>query len=138
MSYLLFQVVQDSIFPDQTGTPTVTPGSAECAIPVVFYHDSILSKGPCEGAIKLVRNWTARDPFDTTLVVHCKQNIELIDKGLPSLSNCPTDVTVSPGVDCKAMVNGIHGSFRSVGTNLGFHPIPLKPFSEGTTRKLNM
>ncbi|MBK7800855.1 MAG: HYR domain-containing protein [Saprospiraceae bacterium] len=127
---------KDSIFPDQTGTPTVTPGSVECAIPVVFYHDSILSTGPCEGAIKLVRNWTARDPFDTTLVVHCKQNIELIDKGLPSLSNCPTDVTVSPGVDCKAMVNWnppVASDLCGIKSLVATHP-PGSLFSEGNTK----
>lgn len=100
--------------------------------PRPFYKDSVLSTGPCEGALKLVRTWTARDPFDTSLVAHCKQNIELIDKGLPSLNNCPTDVTVSPGVDCKAMVNWnppVASDLCGIKSLVATHP--REPFSGG-------
>lgn len=95
----------DSTLPHHTGKPTAEPGDPACSIPSVNYKDSILSTGPCNGAIKILRIWKAIDPYDGTLFTTCNQNIELKDSETPSIMNLPANITVAPGHDCKATVN---------------------------------
>ncbi len=95
----------DTILPKKTGTAIVIPGSPECGTPILTFRDSILSNGPCAGALSLIRIWTAIDPFDSMLASRCMQSIILKDDISPTILNCPTNITVSPGIDCKAQVN---------------------------------
>ncbi|MEO6189499.1 MAG: HYR domain-containing protein [Saprospiraceae bacterium] len=94
----------DTILPDQTGKAIVLPGDASCSIPTFSYKDSVLTTGPCTGGIKLIRIWKAVDPYDATLYSTCLQTIELKDIVPPSLNNMPSNLTVNPGNDCKAIV----------------------------------
>lgn len=95
----------DTILPKKTGTATAVPGSSSCGTPIIVYRDSMVSVGPCVGALTMYRIWTARDPNDTTLRSTCKQKITLADNIGPSITNCPANVTVSPGTNCQAQVS---------------------------------
>ncbi len=99
--------VGDTILPHITGFPTTSPGDTSCSQPSLNYKDSILSSGPCQGAMKVQRFWKAFDPYDGTLYSTCIQVIELKDQEMPTITNVPANITVSPGHDCKAMVQWI-------------------------------
>ena len=96
---------QDTILPKKTGTATAIAGSPSCGTPIIIYRDSVLSTGPCAGAISLYRIWTARDPNDSTLRATCKQKITLVDNTDPTITNCPANITVAPGANCQAQVS---------------------------------
>jgi len=97
----------DSISPKKTGTPTVRPGKSTCAIPVLTYRDSGLVQGSCAGAMTFFRIWTARDPFDSSLVSHCTQKISFKDEIKPVFTSCPANLTLAPGTNCQASGNWI-------------------------------
>lgn len=95
----------DTILPKKTGTAVAVGGSPSCGIPILVYKDSVLSTGPCNGAISLYRIWTAMDPNDASLKATCKQKITLKDATGPSITNCPANLTVAPNTNCQAIVN---------------------------------
>ncbi|MEP7195958.1 MAG: HYR domain-containing protein [Saprospiraceae bacterium] len=125
----------DSLVPSTTGNPIVMPGGPFCSSPIVKYTDSIISSGPCLGAIHLIRTWKAFDPFDSTLNASCKQEIELKDTQAPTISNVPSNITVSPGLDCKATVQWVLpiGNDQCGKPTLVSSHQPGSQFSEGTT-----
>ncbi|NOT36332.1 MAG: HYR domain-containing protein [Saprospiraceae bacterium] len=125
----------DSTLPHHTGKPSIAPGAPACSTPSVNYKDSVLSTGPCNGSIKILRTWKAFDPYDGTLYTTCIQNIELKDSEAPSIMNLPANITVAPGKDCKATVHWIEpqtADFCGVKTLKATHA-PGSTFSEGTT-----
>lgn len=85
----------NSTQPATTGTATAEPASDECGIPIVTYTDNVLTTGPCTGATKIERTWTATDPSNSELVTSCVQVIELVDTEAPVVSGCPADITVN-------------------------------------------
>ena len=92
------------IDPSLTGAATAAAGSTSCDDPVVTYTDEIVSEGPCDGSIEIVRTWTASYPSQSDLTASCQQSIVLGDTKAPLISNCPSDITVSPSDDCSATV----------------------------------
>ncbi|HMW39424.1 MAG: HYR domain-containing protein [Saprospiraceae bacterium] len=94
----------DSLNEEHTGKPIVVQGDSSCNQPSISYRDSVLSKGPCPGALNLIRIWKAADPYDSTLFSSCTQHIEFKDQIAPSITGMPSNITVNPSVDCKAMV----------------------------------
>jgi len=91
------------ITPSVTGTAVGTAGSSNCQAPNVTHNDVIVSTGPCDGAISIIRTWTATDP-DNGLTATCDQSIILIDDKLPLITNTPSDITASPTDACTAVV----------------------------------
>lgn len=88
------------INPAVTGTATADPGKPTCLAPVISYTDSIISNGPCPGAIKLIRKWIAVDPNISTLRAECKQLIDIKDTAPPQIRNMPSDLTVNAKGAC--------------------------------------
>lgn len=97
----------DEINPDVTGYATAVAGDAFCDEPIVTYEDNIISSGPCEGAVIIHRIWTAKYPNETNeyLYADCTQLILLSDDEGPQIQNCPSNILISPGEDCEAIVS---------------------------------
>ena len=93
-----------SIDPAVTGAATAVAGSTSCDAPTVAYTDEIVSEGPCAGSIEILRTWTASYPSTSDLSASCQQSIVLADTKAPLISNCPSDITVSPSDNCQAAV----------------------------------
>lgn len=97
-----------SIATTVTGEATATPGKINCGTPIISYTDITLTTGPCVGAKKIQRVWTAKDPNDSTLKTTCSQTIELRDIMPPSFTSCPSNMTVNTNTqDCKAQVSWV-------------------------------
>ncbi len=96
----------DETTPNITGIATATPGDEFCENPVVSYEDEVISNGPCEGAIEIHRVWKAVYPNNSNpyLYSECTQLIILKDDEGPEISNCPSDIEVSPNANCEASV----------------------------------
>jgi len=90
--------------PAVTGSPSVTKGHPTCDDPVVTRRDTFVTQGPCIGAAVIDRIWTATDPNNPNLSATCTQRITLVDNVDPTITNCPSDTTLSPNVDCEAQV----------------------------------
>ena len=90
--------------PSNTGTATAVPGKPTCKTPVISYKDKILSNGPCSGAIKIERTWTATDPEIPTLKSECKQIIELKDDVNPRFTSVPHDTVINANGQCDLRV----------------------------------
>ena len=92
--------------PASTGYATAVPGDAICENPIVSFQDTIVSLGPCTGQMTIERIWTATDPSDSSLSSSCMQLIHVIDVDAPTISNMPSDVTVTGnGASCTVIVN---------------------------------
>ena len=96
-----------SLDPSVTGTATALKGKPTCDQPVVTYRDSVLTNGPCTGAIKMIRIWTATDPRIPSLRAVCHQEIELKDNVSPRFSSTPPNQTIDADGDCEVEVNWI-------------------------------
>ncbi len=121
--------------PAVTGSATATAGSAICGTPIVTHSDVIISTGSCSGSKVVERTWTATDPNDATLVSTCVQTITLADTTNPTISNCPSNITVTGDAACNAAVTW---SAPTVSDNCG--SVNITPnyysghtFSQGTT-----
>ncbi len=94
-----------SIDPSVTGSASAT-GVAGCGAPVVTYVDNIITPANSCGAIEINRVWTATDSNDPTLLTSCTQVIQLTDNSAPSITNVPTNISVSgTGTGCSAIAN---------------------------------
>ena len=82
--------------PSVTGMATGSFGSgAGCpASPSITFTDQIISQGPCNGAITLNRIWTATNS-ENGQSVSCTQRITLVDTQAPTITNCPSNATIS-------------------------------------------
>ncbi|HRI00186.1 MAG TPA: HYR domain-containing protein [Saprospiraceae bacterium] len=96
-----FSCPNSSIDPSITGQATASPGRPGCKTPVVSYRDSSLSVGPCVGAKKFIRIWTAVDPMLPNLKSTCMQTIELKDTQAPIFSNVPRDTVLDAHGRCS-------------------------------------
>ncbi|MBK9962418.1 MAG: HYR domain-containing protein [Saprospiraceae bacterium] len=118
-----------------TGVPTVTAGKSSCLNPIVSYHENVISRGPCNGAIIIERTWRAVDPNLSNLFAECTQRIELKDNVAPRFTSTPSNITVDAQGDCEVPVNWLapvatdNCGLASLTTN-----IPSgSNFTEGTT-----
>lgn len=94
-----------SLEPSITGMPTgIIPGSG-CGDPVFTYVDETTGTGDCEGERTIRRTWTATNPNHDGLSVSAVQWITLEDNTTPSISNCPTDITIVANSNCMAIVD---------------------------------
>jgi len=93
--------------PINTGFASAQPGAVDCDTPLVSFKDSIISSGPCSGAIEIQRTWTAVDPTDPLLMATCVQNILLSDTIPPMIMDCPKDTMVTADSTCFASVSWI-------------------------------
>lgn len=94
-----------SIDTSVTGSATAMPGSMFCDPPVITYEDSILTTGPCNNQVMILRTWTAQDSNNTGLRSSCSQIIRLLDTTAPVIISCVPDTTVMPNVNCEAVVD---------------------------------
>jgi hypothetical protein len=128
---------QDSIpLPGQSGMATATPGDSLCLAPVISYTDSIISSGPCSGAMIVERSWIAQDPDKPELADSCVQIITLEDNIAPSISNMPPDITIEgDGQNCLVPVSWIEPTAEDNCGIASFEPnIPVGSLlSEGIT-----
>lgn len=128
--------VGTSILPSTTGYATAIPGGVNCDPPIVTYSDQVVSSGPCVGAQTIYRTWTAKDPNDPTNASSCIQAIILDDSSLPTISNCPDNISVLAGPSCTAVVNWVEPivtdncGIASISSNYSSGSV----FSTGTTQ----
>ncbi len=96
----------ESTDPSNTGFATATPGDANCEDPVVTYQDIEMTTGPCTGQIFFKRIWTANYPNNSVpwLYADCTQVVILEDNNDPTITNCPSDITVTTDANCTAVV----------------------------------
>ncbi len=78
--------------PSSTGYATATPG-AGCSMPIVTWSDDIQTNG-CASGMKIFRTWTAMDPNNSALQTSCVQIINIEDLNAPTLTSCPSNITV--------------------------------------------
>jgi hypothetical protein len=79
-------------------TPTV---SDECGTANLTFKDVFLT-GSCKTGEKHTRTWTATDGCGNQSFI--LNTITVKDDAFPVFDPCPSDITVSPGSDCKATV----------------------------------
>jgi len=87
-----------------SGTATATPGSNMCGNPIITSNDVVISSsgGSCNNQT-IQRTWTATDPVSGNFSTSCVQTITLADTQLPSISNVPSNITVTgTGTGCSA------------------------------------
>ena len=95
-----------SLDPSQTGKAIADPGNPGCADPIIKFEDLKISEGSCNGAVHIVRIWTATDPNDPNLKSTCLQSIQLKDSIAPIFISGPRDTFVSiDTITCQAIVN---------------------------------
>ena len=104
---IYFGCFGDDISPESLGFATAVPGDANCPQPIITYRDTTLRNNPCGDVIEIKRIWTATYPENTNpwLVAECTQVILLEDNDDPVIQNCPADITVNPGPNCRAIVS---------------------------------
>ncbi len=91
----------DNLDPANTGVATAQPGDANCPMPVVSYTDSLVQSTGCVQIYH--RTWKAEyPPGSASLKLHssCQQTLYLEDSQVPTISNCPADMTVDLANNC--------------------------------------
>ena len=78
-----------------SGYAITFPGNIDCNQPLLVYSDIITSTGNCPGTKTIDRTWTATDPNNSSLSTSCVQAINLSDDTLPTITNVPSDITVT-------------------------------------------
>ncbi len=81
--------------PSITGHASGAPGGPDCPNPIITYNDIIVDNGPCTNAKHVSREWKATNPNNTNLFSKCTQTISLQDNQNPTISNCPTGMTLT-------------------------------------------
>lgn len=92
-----------AVAPAVAGQPMVEKGHPSCDLPILSFEDDTTFSDPC-GELLMVRTWTATDPNNVDLKASCVQTITLLDTVAPIVGECPTDSTLSPNLDCQAIV----------------------------------
>ncbi len=86
----------ESIEPSAAGQATAVAGSDLCSTPTLTFSDSSVPR-QCPNAFTTTRTWEASDP-NTGLSSTCVQTIIQGNfGGLPTIENCPSDITVTGG-----------------------------------------
>jgi hypothetical protein len=94
-----------SIDTSVTGVPKVTAGKSTCLDPIITFHDNVISRGPCSGAITVDRTWRAVDPNLPNLFAECTQRIELRDNLAPRFTSTPSNITIDAQGKCEVPVH---------------------------------
>ena len=94
-----------SIQPEATGFAIAVPGSDFCGSVLISYRDSVITTGPCPGALKIARTWIAKDSILSQLSSQCKQLIELSDQQVPRFTSTPRNITVDANGNCEAVAH---------------------------------
>lgn len=89
--------------PSVTGTAVATLSGTGCGTPTVTYSDEVISSDDCGSVIK--RTWLATNPNFTNQRSAGTQTISLEDSSAPTISNCPSDITVMTDSNCLAVVS---------------------------------
>ena len=82
----------ESIHPNRTGFPVVSPGGPGCDTPVVSFEDEVFIINSCHRIY--TRIWRAVDPNDASLVDTCHQTIKVVDEEPPAFTVQLDDLTV--------------------------------------------
>ena len=91
---------EDSTDPSNTGTPTVTGGSAACGDYTLTHTDQVVQTyAGCSNARRIIRTWRAQYQNNSDHFVMCTQEIDLRDQVDPVLSNCPSNINLTGGND---------------------------------------
>lgn len=85
-----------------TGTPLVEPGTPNCSQPLLSIQDIVAKTGPCPGATRILRVWTAKDPIDSKIQSACVQVIDLKDTIAPEFISAPFDIHIPIDSNCMA------------------------------------
>ena len=85
--------IGSSSSPSITGTATASAG-ANCPTPTVTFSDSTTPSGACGGSV-ITRTWSASYPGVNGFSASCVQNINLIDQIKPTITGCPSDLTIN-------------------------------------------
>lgn len=93
-----------AITPNVSGTATALAGSSYCLDPDITFTDTVLSSGPCVGALVIKRTWKATDPILTALFAECVQIITLHDTLAPVFSVIPSDTIIDAKGECEIEV----------------------------------
>lgn len=93
-----------SIAPEFSGQATASFSNAQCGNPTITYVDQTVSEGPCSGAKVINRVWTATHPEEGDLTVSCTQVIIVKDDVAPTITGCPSDITIESNSGCNAVV----------------------------------
>ena len=91
--------------PTITGQAIATSAGEFCGEPTLTFSDNIISSGPCTNEEVIERMWTATYDTNPSLISSCIQTITLADTKAPLITNCPSDITVSPNENCQAIVS---------------------------------
>ncbi|NOT36141.1 MAG: HYR domain-containing protein [Saprospiraceae bacterium] len=89
--------------PGRTGNPTYVKGAEKCGEPIITYADNVIFSNSCSTRIN--RTWLAVDPSKNLFRDSCVQEIDLHDKVEPIVVNCPSNIEIVPGPDCKGVAN---------------------------------
>ncbi len=99
--------------PSSTVPSTAISGNASASAssgctsgaPIVTHSDVVNSSGPCAGQQQILRTFTATDAANSNLVSSCTQTINMIDNVAPTITNVPSNISVSgTGTGCQVPV----------------------------------
>ncbi len=90
--------VGTSTDPSTTGTATAVATGPNCETPTITYEDQSVA-GSCTGEVTITRKWIATGS-GTGMTSSCFQTITLQDTAAPTISNCPTNITLAPNAQC--------------------------------------
>ena len=93
--------------PNVSGWATATAGLGSCDDPLLTYTDATITTGPCANAKTIHRTWKATDPYDATVFTSCVQVLTLSDTTPPTITNCPSDISLFGDINCNAIASWI-------------------------------
>ncbi|MCB0693121.1 MAG: HYR domain-containing protein [Lewinellaceae bacterium] len=120
--------------PSVTGWAMSWTPDGPCGKVEITWTDQMISQGNCWDKV-IKRTWRAAYDANPQLYATCVQYIYLEDKEPPTYWDCPDDITVAPGPDCKVKVGWaapIPMDNCSAVTTIVSHQ-PGSTFYEGTT-----
>ena len=122
--------------PSYTGYASASSNGNYCGAPLITFSDVVVSNGPCAGQKLIERTWKATDPNNSNLSTTCVQMISKSDNVAPTITNCPSNITVSStGGACSEVVTWNEPNYNdncqtiSLSSNYASGSV----FNEGTT-----
>ena len=125
----------ESLSPNHTGVATAETSDPSCGEPFINFTDQILSTGPCDNAVKLIRTWRAANPDRPESYSECEQVIILVDKTNPVIISCPEDILIETNEEHVSVSWDLPVATDNCST-VGFisNHNPGDLFTEGTTQ----
>jgi hypothetical protein len=84
------------------GVAIASAGTPNCGQPALSFQDIVAKTGPCIGAQRLFRIWTAKDLIDTNIKSSCVQILDLKDTTGPIFQSLPFDIHIPVDSNCMA------------------------------------